>query len=53
MSAKHYQRQIAIAILILVIGIIRPFPVQLFNTLCLILGAALIGLTIVMGRNRK
>ncbi|WP_367371172.1 hypothetical protein [Pediococcus parvulus] len=53
MSNKFYQRLLAVAVLMLVIGIIRPFSPQIFNTLCLILGAALIGLTIVIGQKKK
>ncbi|GEL15699.1 hypothetical protein [Pediococcus cellicola] len=53
MSNKFYQRLLAIAVLILVIGIIKPFPLTLINTLCLILGAVLIGLTLIIGKNRS
>ncbi|GEL89584.1 hypothetical protein [Pediococcus parvulus] len=53
MSNKFYQRLLAVAVLMLVIGIIRPFSPQIFNTICLILGAVLIGLTIVIGQKKK
>ncbi|WPC16975.1 hypothetical protein SIN07_00920 [Pediococcus inopinatus] len=53
MSSKMYQRQIAAAILVIVIGIIRPFPMQWVNILCLVLGAVLIVLTIVIGQRTK
>ncbi|AMV60349.1 hypothetical protein [Pediococcus damnosus] len=53
MSSKMYQRMIAAAILIIVIGISRPFPMQWANTLCLILGAALIVLTIIIGQHKS
>ncbi|WP_412989588.1 hypothetical protein ACLJJ6_00850 [Pediococcus siamensis] len=53
MLDKYHQRLLAAAVLILVIGILKPFPVQLLNTLCWILGAVLIVLLLISSHQKN